>query len=292
MAAPIFSASHAAKQGSREVRRILRARSHLACLDFDEAPEPAELKKSYRRLSLLVHPDKCQETDAKAAFQKLSEAFEALRESASDERPAKRQNTSTRWWDTTWEEFERRFRHREKGEAAREAEFDRGVKAQQSLLRLQERVASAEKVVENLDRRTGLGSSSLWPRRPEQDAQAAEARLRQLLTHLRTRHRYCLYCGRNFDSPTDLLKNCPGFSQEEHERSKGARDAKKPETREVMKCEDDPLDEFMFGMEDQLTKDMKKSVKSMKTRHMPQKGWSFQQQAQQNKMEAKRRGGR
>ena len=66
MAAPIFSASHAAKQGSREVRRILRARSHLACLDFDEAPEPAELKKSYRRLSLLVHPDKCQETDAKA----------------------------------------------------------------------------------------------------------------------------------------------------------------------------------------------------------------------------------
>ena len=46
-----------------------------------------------------------------------------------------------------------------------------------------------------------------------------------------------------------------------------------------------------FGGEE-LYNDLHKSYKATRNRHMPQKGWSFQQQAQQNKNEMKRLGGR
>ncbi|CAE7801705.1 EEF1AKNMT [Symbiodinium sp. CCMP2592] len=50
-------------------------------------------------------------------------------------------------------------------------------------------------------------------------------------------------------------------------------------TGTIMQREPDPLDAFMSGMEAQLSQDMQKSMKATKYRHMPQKGWSFQQQA-------------
>eukprot|EP00438_Fugacium_kawagutii_P036191 Skav232978 [mRNA] locus=scaffold1735:471507:473685:+ [translate_table: standard] len=67
------------------------------------------------RLALLVHPDKCSEIpEAKAAFQKLSEAFEHLVAAADaaqapdgtgPRRGAKRKREKP-WWDVpTWEEW-------------------------------------------------------------------------------------------------------------------------------------------------------------------------------------------
>ncbi|CAE7457936.1 ATJ49 [Symbiodinium natans] len=296
--------------------RILGSRGHFATLDLPEANVDAgSLRKQYRRLALAVHPDKCPHPQAKEAFQKLSEAFEVLCTEAGQrqalaekgQRPAKRQRAKedakdvrAPWWDTTWEEFEKRFRQRDAGEAARQAEFEGGMKAQQSHRRVKEQISEAERAVEHCDRTKGRGPSALWPRRgdrPElRESGAASLRLTELLSYLRRSHCYCLYCGCVFDSATDLERNCPGFSEAEHERPGDRRATQawnggsevSASVGTIMQHEPDPLDAFMSGMEDQLTQDMQKSVKAMKTRHMPQKGWSFQQQAQQNKNELKR----
>ena len=62
-----------------------------------EVPETASLddiKKSYRRLSMLYHPDKNKNNpDATAKFQKISEAYETLGdEESKSEYDAKRNN--------------------------------------------------------------------------------------------------------------------------------------------------------------------------------------------------------
>eukprot|EP00439_Symbiodinium_sp_Y106_P027590 s3771_g3.t1 len=133
---------------------------------------------------------------------------------------------------------------------------------------------------------------------------AARLRLTELLGYLRRSHcgsvcddfqGYCLYCGCVFESASDLARNCPGVTEMEHERpsapqateSSGGNEVAES-TGTIMQREPDPLDAFMSGMEAQLSQDMQKSMKATKYRHMPQKGWSFQQQAQQNKNELKR----
>eukprot|EP00913_Durusdinium_trenchii_P015052 g14117.t1 len=110
-----------------EVARVLSAKGHRQTLCLEGTTVTAdELRRQYRKLALLVHPDKCSSPDAKAAFQKLSEAFEHLSAECHGERdeggvkrgarcdstgPMKRAKKRERpWWDTTWEECRRRFR--------------------------------------------------------------------------------------------------------------------------------------------------------------------------------------
>ena len=51
-------------------------------LEIPETATPDEIKKSYRRLSMLYHPDKNKNNpDATAKFQKISEAYETLSDS-------------------------------------------------------------------------------------------------------------------------------------------------------------------------------------------------------------------
>ncbi|KAJ0937831.1 putative DnaJ domain, Chaperone J-domain superfamily [Helianthus annuus] len=45
-------------------------------LPFDSSPE--DVKKQYRKLSLLVHPDKCKHPQAKEAFSALAKAQQLL----------------------------------------------------------------------------------------------------------------------------------------------------------------------------------------------------------------------
>ena len=40
----------------------------------------ADVRRAYLRASLAVHPDKCAAEQAEAAFKKVSEAYEALRD--------------------------------------------------------------------------------------------------------------------------------------------------------------------------------------------------------------------
>ncbi|OLP81606.1 Methyltransferase-like protein 13 [Symbiodinium microadriaticum] len=289
-------AEEVAGDGAEAAERILASRGHFATLGLPEAQvDAANLRKQYRRLALAVHPDKCTHPQAKEAFQKLSEAFEVLCTEAGQrqalaekgQRTGKRrrstQDAKAPWWDTTWEEFEKRFRQRDANEAARQAEFEGGMK---------------ERSVEHLDRSKKRGPNALWPRRsgdrPElSEPGAARLRLTELLGYLRRSHCYCLYCGCVFESASDLARNCPGVTEMEHERTapQAAESSVSSEVAEstgtIMQREPDPLDAFMSGMEAQLSQDMQKSMKATKYRHMPQKGWSFQQQAQQNKNELK-----
>lgn len=104
-------------------------------------------------------------------------------------------------------------------------------------------------------------------KRPElNDPTSAVPRLLDLITHLRTVHRYCLFCGCAFDSFDDLERNCPGFTEEEHENAgnMAARTSKETaleKAGQVESWEEDPLDAFMAGNMDNLQADMEASRK-------------------------------
>merc|ERR1712187_872826 len=101
-------------------------------------------------------------------------------------------------------------------------------------------------------------------RRPDLDShQFALGRLVELLTHLRTVHCYCLFCGCVFESFEDLERNCPGFTEEEHEHSSTAAARTSTETAvvpadQIEVFEEDPLDAFMAGVQEEVVKDLRK----------------------------------
>ncbi|CAE8704321.1 unnamed protein product, partial [Polarella glacialis] len=158
------------------------------------------------------------------------------------------------WWDTkTWEEFEQRLKHRDRAEAALRKHFFIGLRARFEGRKVRYMVRSAERSVEHCDRNSGLPEGELWPpesrqaaRELEEEAAKARAtepfpgavdatlpnyaerpeldnpgiaivRLLQLMTHLRTVHLYCIYCGCKYDSADDMDRNCPGITEEEHD---------------------------------------------------------------------------
>mmetsp|Transcript_23432 Transcript_23432/g.51803 ORF Transcript_23432/g.51803 Transcript_23432/m.51803 type:complete len:347 (+) Transcript_23432:141-1181(+) len=168
-----------------EVERILAASGLFAALGLaDVCCEPATIKTRYRQLALQVHPDKCGDPRAKAAFQKISTAFETLNTSEaqerylrnqcktgagrggrrSDKRSAAATQSGSRWWDTrTWVEFERRFRRREAMEAALKVKFLSQVQGKFQHRKLRRQVICAEKACEQLDRARDMDESDLWP---------------------------------------------------------------------------------------------------------------------------------
>ena len=64
--------------------RVMASNSAEEVLCVEAHPQPGILRKAYRRLCLLLHPDKNLHPDAEKAFKKLSAAFQALADVVSD----------------------------------------------------------------------------------------------------------------------------------------------------------------------------------------------------------------
>ncbi|KAA8496226.1 DnaJ-like subfamily B member 12 [Porphyridium purpureum] len=62
----------------QQVRKILAAKDLYSCLGVARDCDEAELKRAYRRLAVVVHPDKSAAPQADEAFKRLSHAFQVL----------------------------------------------------------------------------------------------------------------------------------------------------------------------------------------------------------------------
>lgn len=229
-------------------------------------------------------------------------AAAARRSKHQQEQQQRESDMRAKWWDTkTWEEFEERLKHRERAEAALKKQFSIGLRARFEWRKVRGQVRAAERSVEHCDRNAGLPESELWPpearqaareaeeeaaknihseaffgaaeatrpnydERPElDDPNAAMARLLDLMTHLRTVHLYCLYCGCKYDSPGDMDRNCPGITEEEHDEATSAAMQTSDETAVVLPSDepqgDDPLEAYMASIDEQLQKEEASSKK-------------------------------
>ena len=65
-------------------KKVLSAKSHYESLSIERTANTEEIKRSYRKLALRLHPDKCSAPGADEAFKKVSRAFKIL--SDPDER--------------------------------------------------------------------------------------------------------------------------------------------------------------------------------------------------------------
>eukprot|EP00931_Biecheleriopsis_adriatica_P009654 TRINITY_DN110716_c0_g1_i1.p1 TRINITY_DN110716_c0_g1~~TRINITY_DN110716_c0_g1_i1.p1 ORF type:complete len:329 (-),score=89.49 TRINITY_DN110716_c0_g1_i1:41-994(-) len=203
-----------------------------------------------------------------------------------------------RWWDTrTWEEFEQRLKHRERTEAALRKQYFSGLRAKFEGRKVRGYVRGAERSVEHLDRNAGLPESPLWPPESTQAARDLEEevakarqtepwpgaanellpdyneraelndpalaiqRLLELMTHLRTVHLYCVYCGCRYDSADDMERNCPGITEEEHDEatSAGLRDSAETAldtgAADDGEAAEDPLEAYMASVDAELQKE-------------------------------------
>ena len=61
-----------------EVERVLAAKTHYSTLGVPNDASAADISRAYRKLSMTLHPDKCQESNAETAFKRLSEAHTVL----------------------------------------------------------------------------------------------------------------------------------------------------------------------------------------------------------------------
>uniref|UniRef100_A0AAV1URC9 J domain-containing protein n=1 Tax=Peronospora matthiolae TaxID=2874970 RepID=A0AAV1URC9_9STRA len=67
-----------------ETSRILSCRTHYSVLNLDQLNrvpvfvDSQQVRRRYKELAILVHPDKNRATDAEAAFKRLGEAYECL----------------------------------------------------------------------------------------------------------------------------------------------------------------------------------------------------------------------
>ncbi|CZT08612.1 uncharacterized protein RAG0_13610 [Rhynchosporium agropyri] len=66
----------------REIKRIMGSSDYYTILDLEKDYSPDQLKKQYRKLAKLTHPDKTAWPDAELAFKKLSTAYAVLEDSS------------------------------------------------------------------------------------------------------------------------------------------------------------------------------------------------------------------
>ena len=65
-------------EDSSLVQKILREKDFYKLLGVTKDSEESELKKSYRKIALKVHPDKNKAPNAEDAFKKISAAYDVL----------------------------------------------------------------------------------------------------------------------------------------------------------------------------------------------------------------------
>ena len=63
---------------AEELKRIERAVNDFDVLKLDRSATLAQVKSSYRKLAVAVHPDKCKLNEAQAAFQKINNAYQSI----------------------------------------------------------------------------------------------------------------------------------------------------------------------------------------------------------------------
>lgn len=66
------------KEQEDACRIIIKAKTHYETLSVEKEASTEEIKKSYRKLALKFHPDKCSAPSADEAFKKISKAFKVL----------------------------------------------------------------------------------------------------------------------------------------------------------------------------------------------------------------------
>ncbi|OII77834.1 hypothetical protein cand_013500 [Cryptosporidium andersoni] len=59
-------------------KRILKAKDYYATLGVSRDADDVAIKKAYKKLALLLHPDKCKASSAEEAFKKIALAFQTL----------------------------------------------------------------------------------------------------------------------------------------------------------------------------------------------------------------------
>eukprot|EP00241_Pyramimonas_parkeae_P005315 CAMPEP_0114244120 /NCGR_PEP_ID=MMETSP0058-20121206/11164_1 /TAXON_ID=36894 /ORGANISM="Pyramimonas parkeae, CCMP726" /LENGTH=372 /DNA_ID=CAMNT_0001357027 /DNA_START=61 /DNA_END=1179 /DNA_ORIENTATION=+ len=68
----------ASQQAAWEARRVVACSSHLEVLRLDKHPTSADIKASFRKLSMAVHPDKNASPSSTEAMRRVTKAYQAL----------------------------------------------------------------------------------------------------------------------------------------------------------------------------------------------------------------------
>jgi curved DNA-binding protein CbpA len=244
---------------------VLSAKSFFGVLGLpNELCSVSNVKKAYRRLALLIHPDKCNHASAKAAFQRLSEAYDSLNSETAQRRylsfsetkhvePPKQKNRR-RWWEnTSFADFERRWKRREEADQAMRSSFVSSMSQKFGQRKLVGQMIAIEKATEQLDGNASLSRNELWPpltpdeeadtvsflpggskptamkdsylprsERPElEDTEYVSQRFADTMGYLRDEHHYCFWCGSAYSCDTELQRVCPGITEQCHEESSG-----------------------------------------------------------------------
>eukprot|EP00940_MAST-03C_sp_MAST-3C-sp2_P001955 g1955.t1 len=162
------------------IPRILASKNFFERLSIDppRITKPAVVRKSYRTLALRCHPDKVSHTNAKEAFQLISEAFDSLhdpskqqkylatlrraggrksRASTSKQRRHK-PYASRQWYERSWEDVERELRRREK----LETEFKKSRSEEWFKMSARRWLKRARMICRNLDDQIGIADNPLW----------------------------------------------------------------------------------------------------------------------------------
>lgn len=61
-----------------KIKRIMHMTDYYAILDLGRGASDEQIKKAFRKISLLIHPDRCKLKNSEAAFKKVLNAKEAL----------------------------------------------------------------------------------------------------------------------------------------------------------------------------------------------------------------------
>eukprot|EP00919_Chromeraceae_sp_WS-2016_P011067 GHVR01025939.1.p1 GENE.GHVR01025939.1~~GHVR01025939.1.p1 ORF type:complete len:178 (-),score=26.28 GHVR01025939.1:867-1400(-) len=65
----------------RIARQVIASKCYYSMFSVDKNANESEIKKSYRKLALQLHPDKNSSPSAEEAFKKISKAFQCLNDS-------------------------------------------------------------------------------------------------------------------------------------------------------------------------------------------------------------------
>jgi len=75
---PAASQINAPVATATDVARLLNSKNDYECLQARPGESAESIKKKYKKLAMMFHPDKCKLQGAKAAFQRLHHAYSNL----------------------------------------------------------------------------------------------------------------------------------------------------------------------------------------------------------------------
>lgn len=100
------------------------------------------------------------------------------------------------------------------------AKFRWEMKKRNDLKRIKRQLIEARAVCEQLDREKDSSRHAMWSQDDLSESilsyDEIEENLGKLVSYLRTKHLYCLWCGCSYESDLDLNSECPGLNFEDH----------------------------------------------------------------------------